>query len=69
MSLVEIKDQNTHYDLDKETGEITNIHVIETVRQVKKLNTYDEFIMVYLNDISSFINLDNATQMKVMALI
>lgn len=69
MSLVEIKDQNTHYDLDKETGEITNIHVVETVRQVKKLNTYDEFIMVYLNDISSFINLDNATQMKVMALI
>lgn len=69
MGLVEIKDQNTHYDLDQATGEITNIHVVETVRQVKKLSTYDEFIMVYLNDISSFINLDNATQMKIMALI
>lgn len=40
MSLVEIKDQNTHYDLDKETGEITNIH------EFVKLKNYDEFIMV-----------------------
>lgn len=57
--------------IDKETGEILDSQIV-TNKQLNithKVKNYNEFIMVYLEDISSFLKIDNATQVKVLALI
>lgn len=57
--------------IDKETGEILDSQIItnKQVNLTRKVKNYNEFIMVYLEDISSFLKIDNATQIKVLALI
>lgn len=55
--------------VDTETGE-----VIESTTEVlntsfNKKVTKDNFIMVYLNDVSGFLKIDNATQIALLALI
>ena len=69
MSTVEIKDKENHYDVDPETGEITNYHITETTRHIRKVSNYNEFIMIYLEDMSSFLRLENITQVKLLSLI
>lgn len=57
--------------IDKETGEVLDSQIItnKQVNLTRKVKNYNEFIMVYLEDISSFLKIDNATQIKVLALI
>ncbi len=69
MSTIEIKDKENHYDVDPETGEITNYHITETTRHIRKVSNYNEFIMIYLEDMSSFLRLENITQVKLLSLI
>lgn len=57
--------------IDKETGEILDTQVTSNkeINFTRKVKNYNEFIMVYLEDISSFLKIENATQIKVLALI
>lgn len=57
--------------IDKETGEVLDSQIISNkqLNLTRKVKDYNEFIMVYLKDISSFLKIDNATQIKVLALI
>lgn len=57
--------------VDTQTGEIVS-QVVESEKQVfatRKVKNQEEFIMVYLQDLSSFLRIDNATQIKLLALI
>lgn len=56
--------------VDFETGELIestrqSTHEMECFRKC----TNDEFIMVYLKDLSGFLNIDNATQIKLLSII
>lgn len=62
--MLERKVKSTYIDL--ETGEIGYDETITTIRKVKN---YDEFIMVYTQDMSSFMKLENGTQIKLLTLI
>lgn len=57
--------------IDKETGEVLDTQVTSNkeINFTRKVKNYNEFIMVYLEDISSFLKIENATQIKVLALI
>lgn len=57
--------------IDKETGEVLDTQVVSNkeINFTRKVKNYNEFIMVYLEDISSFLKIENATQIKVLALI
>lgn len=57
--------------VDAQTGEIVS-QVVESEKQIistRKIKNQEEFIMVYLQDLSSFLRIDNATQIKLLALI
>lgn len=57
--------------IDSQTGEILE-QVVQQEKQIigtRKVKTQEEFIMVYLQDLSSFLRIDNATQIKLLALI
>jgi len=69
MPKIQIHEQQRSTRIDPETGEILDVQVVEQIRHVKKVSNYDEFIFVYLNDMSSFLRLDNGTQIKLLSLI
>lgn len=57
--------------IDTQTGEIVE-QIAQQEKQIiatKKVRSQDEFIMVYLQDLSSFLRIDNVTQIKLLALI
>lgn len=57
--------------VDVETGEVIS-HTVQEEKQIistRKVKNQEEFIMVYLQDLSSFLRIDNATQIKLLALI
>lgn len=57
--------------IDSQTGEILE-QVVQQEKQIigtRKVKNQEEFIMVYLQDLSSFLRIDNATQIKLLALI
>lgn len=57
--------------IDSQTGEILE-QVVQQEKQIigtRKVKSQEEFIMVYLQDLSSFLRIDNATQIKLLALI
>jgi uncharacterized 2Fe-2S/4Fe-4S cluster protein (DUF4445 family) len=57
--------------VDAQTGEIVE-QIAQQEKQIiatKKVKSQDEFIMVYLQDLSSFLRIDNVTQIKLLALI
>lgn len=53
---------NTHCVLKPNTQE-------NKITNVRKVENKEEFIKVYLQDLSSFLRIDNATQIKLLALI
>ena len=57
--------------IDSQTGEILE-QVVQQEKQIigtRKIKSQEEFVMVYLQDLSSFLKIDNATQIKLLALI
>ena len=57
--------------VDVETGEVIS-QIVQEEKQIvstRKVKNQEEFIMVYLQDLSSFLRIDNATQIKLLALI
>lgn len=61
---------NVNTIVDSETGEVLD----STVRTNLKIEAYrkcnkDEFIMIYLQDISGFLRIDNGTQIKLLAIL
>lgn len=66
----EVSKINSTTVVDQDTGEIiesntTSAHYLEEYKKCKP----DEFIMVYLQDISGFLRLENATQIKLLSII
>ena len=55
--------------VNPETGEVYEQLESKTITTTRKVQNYNEFIMVYLEDMSSFLRLDNATQIKLLSLI
>lgn len=53
---------NTHYIFEPNIQE-------NKITSVRKVENKEEFIKVYLQDLSSFLRIDNATQIKLLALI
>ncbi len=55
--------------VDESTGEL--IHQIDTKSHtyVRKVKDFNQFAMVYLEDMSHILRLDNITQIKLLALI
>ena len=56
--------------IDVETGEVlqSTLKTNHNIEEYRKCNS-DEFIMVYLKDLSGFLRLDNGTQIKLLAII
>ena len=56
--------------VNTETGEVleTTQETTHNIRALKKC-TSDEFIMVYLKDLSGFLQIDNGTQIKLLSII
>jgi hypothetical protein len=69
--MIERVNTNEITTIDPQTGEIIN-QVVQQEKQIiatRKVKNQEEFIMVYLQDLSSFLRIDNATQIKLLALI
>lgn len=69
--MIEKINTNEKTIVDAQTGEIVS-QVVESEKQIistRKIKNQEEFIMVYLQDLSSFLRIDNATQIKLLALI
>lgn len=68
---VETTNKHINTVADPITGEIIKqqIEIDQVITTTRKVNSYDEFIMVYLDDMSSFLRIDSATQCKLLALI
>ena len=69
--MIEKINTNEKTIVDAQTGEIVS-QVVESEKQIistRKVKNQEEFIMVYLQDLSSFLRIDNATQIKLLALI
>lgn len=69
--MIEKINTNEKTIVDTQTGEIIS-QVVESEKQIistRKVKNQEEFIMVYLQDLSSFLRIDNATQIKLLALI
>ena len=56
--------------VDIETGEVleTTEETTHNIHTIKKCSS-DEFIMVYLQDLSGFLQIDNGTQIKLLSII
>lgn len=67
--IVNNKTQETVVVVDNQTGEVidstTSVHEMKINRKV----TRENFIMVYLEDLSGFLNIDNGTQIRLLSLI
>ena len=67
--IVNNKTQETVVVVDNQTGEVidstTSVHEMKINRKV----TRENFIMVYLEDLSGFLNIDNGTQIKLLSRI
>ncbi len=68
--MVEKIETNSNVVVDSETGEIlesttSTSHSMQFFKKCKE----DEFIMVYLHDLSGFLNIDNGTQIKLLSII
>lgn len=69
--MIEKINTNQITTVDVETGEVIS-QIVQEEKQIvstKKVKNQEEFIMVYLQDLSSFLRIDNATQIKLLALI
>lgn len=69
--MIEKINTNEITTIDSQTGEIIS-QVVQQEKQIiatRKVKNQEEFIMVYLQDLSSFLRIDNATQIKLLALI
>ena len=69
--MIEKVNTNEITTIDSQTGEIISQEVQQEKQIVatRKVKNQEEFIMVYLQDLSSFLRIDNATQIKLLALI
>lgn len=69
--MIEKINTNQITTVDVETGEVIS-QIVQEEKQIvstRKVKNQEEFIMVYLQDLSSFLRIDNATQIKLLALI
>lgn len=69
--MIERVNTNQITTIDSQTGEILD-QVVQQEKQIietRKIKSQEEFIMIYLQDLSSFLRIDNATQIKLLALI
>jgi hypothetical protein len=69
--MIEKINTNQITTVDIETGEVIS-QIVQEEKQIvstRKVKNQEEFIMVYLQDLSSFLRIDNATQIKLLALI
>ena len=69
--MIEKINTNQITTVDVETGEVIS-QIVQEEKQIvstKKVKNQEEFIMVFLQDLSSFLRIDNATQIKLLALI
>ena len=71
VDMIERVNTNQITTIDSQTGEILD-QVVQQEKQIietRKIKSQEEFIMIYLQDLSSFLRIDNATQIKLLALI
>lgn len=69
--MIEKINTNQITTVDVETGEVIS-QIVQEEKQIvstRKVKNQEEFIMVFLQDLSSFLRIDNATQIKLLALI
>lgn len=68
--MIEEKITKVQEYIDPETGEVfTGTTEEKTFHAFKKVKNYSDFIMVYLNDVSNFLKIENGTQIQLLALI
>lgn len=68
--LIEDKTISKQTVVDTETGEVSE-QLTENVNlhSVKKVKNYSDFIMVYLEDLSSILKIENGTQIQLLSII
>lgn len=68
--LIEDKTISKQTVVDTETGEVSE-RLTENVNlhSVKKVKNYSDFIMVYLEDLSSILKIENGTQIQLLSII
>ena len=69
--MIEKINTNQITTVDVETGEVIS-QIVQEEKQIvstRKVKNQEVFIMVYFQDLSSFLRIDNATQIKLLALI
>lgn len=61
--------QQVEYTIDTETGELQPIYGQQEIKQTRIYTTKEEFIQVYLNDISGLLNIASKTELQILMIL